>query len=224
MDPNNGAAHPWATGSALAHCWLAGGGPRCSKLRTPEAGGECVPRLRKTGENRASACACLSPLSEGTSASLPVCHGGENPFLAPEKSGHAAMRGVPRAIVGREPLPGVGESPSATGGWRRLPKRLGAVTVGCKRRCSWHLASGGQWLGIGWAPWRGGGGAPPLPTHPCLPRLQAPPPPLLHTTRECLVHRVCVSRRPLAGGVGDPCHRVRCQRPHPSPPRCSTAA
>ena len=22
-----------------------------------------------------------------------------------------------------------------------------------------HLASGGQWLGVGWAPWRGGGGA-----------------------------------------------------------------
>ena len=30
---------------------------------------------------------------------------------------------------------------------------------------SWHLASGRQWLGVGWAPWRGGGGTP-LPMHP----------------------------------------------------------
>ena len=32
-----------------------------------------------------------------------------------------------------------------------------------------HLASGEQWLGVGWAPWRGGGGgAPPLAMHPCF--------------------------------------------------------
>ena len=53
-----------------------------------------------------------------------------------------------------------------TGGWRRLPKRLGAVSVGYKCHSRWHLPSGRQWLGIGWAPWRvrgwgvkqGGGG------------------------------------------------------------------
>ena len=59
----------------------------------------------------------------------------------------------------------------AVGGcWRMLAKWLGAVTVGYG--CDWgqllsvttaveallkRLASGGQWLGIGWAPWRGGG-------------------------------------------------------------------
>ena len=36
-----------------------------------------------------------------------------------------------------------------------LPKRLGAVTVGYCCHSAWHLPSGGQWLGIGWAPWRG---------------------------------------------------------------------
>ena len=30
-------------------------------------------------------------------------------------------------------------------------KRLGVVTVGYKCRWGWHLASVGQWLGIGWA-------------------------------------------------------------------------
>ena len=46
---------------------------------------------------------------------------------------------------------------------------MGVVTVGYKCRWSRHLASGGQWLGIGWAPWRGrGGGTPP-------PRLPMPP-------------------------------------------------
>ena len=29
----------------------------------------------------------------------------------------------------------------------------------CRLHWSWHLASGGQWLGIGWAPWNGGWGA-----------------------------------------------------------------
>ena len=38
---------------------------------------------------------------------------------------------------------------------------MGAVTVGYN--CHWgrHLASGGQWLGVGWAPWEGGGGTCP---------------------------------------------------------------
>ena len=31
---------------------------------------------------------------------------------------------------------------------------MGVVTVGYKCHRSWHLASGGQWLGMGWAPWR----------------------------------------------------------------------
>ena len=34
-------------------------------------------------------------------------------------------------------------------------KRLGAVTVGYKCHRRWHFASGRQWLGVGWAPWRG---------------------------------------------------------------------
>ena len=36
------------------------------------------------------------------------------------------------------------------------------------------MPSGGHWLGIGWAPWRGGGVPPPLPMHPCN---SSPPPP-----------------------------------------------
>ena len=62
------------------------------------------------------------------------------------------------------------------GGWRRLPKRLGAVTVGYK--CHWcrHLASGRQWLGIGWAAWRVGWGTPPPPSNASLGRRPSPPP------------------------------------------------
>ena len=52
---------------------------------------------------------------------------------------------------------------------RRLPKRLGAVTVGDKCHERWHLASGGQWLGIDWAPWRRGGGGGNLPPFQCIP-------------------------------------------------------
>ena len=33
---------------------------------------------------------------------------------------------------------------------------MGAVTVGYKCHRAWHLVSGRQWLGIGWAPWSGG--------------------------------------------------------------------
>ena len=43
------------------------------------------------------------------------------------------------------------------GGWRRLPKRLGAATVGYKCHHSCHLPSRRQWLAVGWAPWGGGG-------------------------------------------------------------------
>ena len=49
-----------------------------------------------------------------------------------------------------------GATSGKTGGWRRLPKRLWAVTVGYKCHRGRHLASGTQWLGEGWAPWRGG--------------------------------------------------------------------
>ena len=47
------------------------------------------------------------------------------------------------------------------GGW-------GAVTVGYKCHRSRHLASGGRWLGIGWAPWGAGGGGY-LPPFQCTP-------------------------------------------------------
>ena len=50
---------------------------------------------------------------------------------------------------------------------RRLEEVLGAVTVGYKSRGGWHLPPVGQWLGIGRAPCRGGGGVPrPLPMPP----------------------------------------------------------
>ena len=45
---------------------------------------------------------------------------------------------------------------------------MGAVTVGYKCHRAWYLPSGGQWLGIGWTPRRGG--SPPsnasLPFNP----------------------------------------------------------
>ena len=45
-------------------------------------------------------------------------------------------------------------------GWWRLLSVTNAIETGTWRQ-------GVQWLGIGWAPWRGGGGAPlPLPMHP----------------------------------------------------------
>ena len=47
------------------------------------------------------------------------------------------------------------------GGWRRLPKRLE-----CRLQVPQKPPSGRQWLGVGWAPWKGGGGVPPpLPIH-----------------------------------------------------------
>ena len=77
-----------------------------------------------------------------------------------------------------------------TGGWRRLPKRFRAVTVGYTYHRSWHLPSGRQWLRIGWAPWMGGtsphlqcipGGGEADPgqlTHaPTCPEPSPPPPP-----------------------------------------------
>ena len=45
---------------------------------------------------------------------------------------------------------------------------MGAVTVGYKCHGRRHLASGGQWLGIGWALWRGGGGGTPPPPFQCM--------------------------------------------------------
>ena len=33
----------------------------------------------------------------------------------------------------------------------------------------WHLASGGQWLGIDWAPWRGWGGGFTSPSPHAIP-------------------------------------------------------
>ena len=48
-----------------------------------------------------------------------------------------------------------------------MPKRLGAVTVGCKWRWGWQLRSGRERLSHWLGPWRGGGLPPPLPMHPC---------------------------------------------------------
>ena len=69
-----------------------------------------------------------------------------------------------RKEAGRVPLEGKGWR----GGWRRLPKRLGAVTVGYNNHGRLHVPSGGQRLGIGWAPWGGGGRGlpPPVPMDP----------------------------------------------------------
>ena len=83
-----------------------------------------------------------------------------------------------------------GKGPRRRGGWRRLPKRLWAVTVGYKCHSSRHLPSGGQSLGISWAPWK----PPPPSPFPCIPA--RPPPP-----RRCRVIQ-----------------RSRAQAPPPSPP------
>ena len=71
-----------------------------------------------------------------------------------------------------------------TGGWRGLPKRLGAVTVGSQRHSSWRLPSGGQWLGIGCALEGGGGGYPP--PFQCIP-VRPPSWPLTHLFRDLRV-------------------------------------
>ena len=52
--------------------------------------------------------------------------------------------------------------------WGRLLSVTNAIEAGTCRQ-------GGQWLGMGWAPWRGGGGVPPPPRLPMHPR--NPPPP-----------------------------------------------
>ena len=100
-------------------------------------------------------CFCLMAVHEGFPLGCPT-------FLPrwPHDGGQGCIR--------REGTSEVVSRGGQTGDWRRLPKRLGAVTVGYKCRGSWRLPSGGQWLGIGWAPWRGGWGGylPPLPMHP----------------------------------------------------------
>ena len=78
------------------------------------------------------------------------------------------------------------------GGWRRLPKRLGAVPVGYKCHCGWHLASGRQWLGMGWALWKWGG--LPLPRYPWPRGLTMTPKKWLRTFkyRSIIFHTVVV--------------------------------
>ena len=61
-----------------------------------------------------------------------------------------------------------GPSGGQTGGWRRLPKRLGAVIVGYKCHRSRHLALGRQRLRVGWVPWRGRGGKTSPPSNASL--------------------------------------------------------
>ena len=66
---------------------------------------------------------------------------------------------------------------------RRLEEAVKAVGGGyCRLPMPLKLALGGQWLGIGWAPWRGGGGG--LPLFQCIRRSACarwppclPPPP-----------------------------------------------
>ena len=61
-------------------------------------------------------------------------------------------------------------APEAVGGWRRLPNRLGNYCrLQTPRQTWWHLASGRQWLSMGWAPWRGGWGGGYLPPSQCIP-------------------------------------------------------
>ena len=55
-----------------------------------------------------------------------------------------------------------------------MPKRLMAVTVSYGYHSSRHLASAGQWLGVGRAPWKGGG-VPPPPSNASLPGALVPP-------------------------------------------------
>ena len=80
----------------------------------------------------------------------------------------------PKRCIGRGRGLRGGPKSGSAGGWRRLPKRLGAVTVGYKCHRGRNLASGGQWLGIGWALWRGG-----VPMHRC------PPSPRPQDLRDC---------------------------------------
>ena len=53
------------------------------------------------------------------------------------------------------------------GSWRRFPKRLGAVLSVTNATQAGTCHQGDSGWGMGWAPWRrGGGGAPSLPMHP----------------------------------------------------------
>ena len=75
---------------------------------------------------------------------------------------------------------------------------MGAVSVGYKCHGSRHLASGGQWLGIGWAPWRGGGDT--FPTSNAF----VPPPRLWDADGERFV--AALRRRAVGGSRGaQPC-------------------
>ena len=75
---------------------------------------------------------------------------------------------VPQGCIGRE---GASEAAPAAvrqavgggcrSGWGVLSFAV-AVWSCCRLQMPWSLAlaiGGGQWLGVGWAPWRGGGGA-----------------------------------------------------------------
>ena len=80
----------------------------------------------------------------------------------PPPSGDELLKGA----LGRDPRGG--QRSCWTGSWRRLPKRLGGVTVGYKCHRVWHLPSRRPELRMGWASGkRGGGGVPPL--FQCIP-------------------------------------------------------
>ena len=91
----------------------------------------------------------------------------ETQEMVPGPSGRDALEGTrPQRWLQRRLDSRLEEVAEAVGG--RLLSVTNAIEAG-------HLASGRQWLGIGWAPWRGGGNPPTFQCIPALPlRLSAP--------------------------------------------------
>ena len=63
--------------------------------------------------------------------------------------------------------------------WREISGPETKTSELSPQRAWGHLASGGQWLGTGWAPWRGGGRGGYLPPFECIPDVGCSLPPIL---------------------------------------------
>ena len=84
------------------------------------------------------------------SAKIPAAYGGHA-----DVGVQALVTSQGQGCIGREGAPEEAPEAVVLGGWRRLPKRLGAATVGYKCRWGWQLRLGRERLGHRLGPWRG---------------------------------------------------------------------
>ena len=152
------AARPWG-GTGAARTSTSSSSPAASTTSAPI----CKTDLTKSGgrplQLECNCCLCEECCRALAAEDCIVCPGcrqstqlrGKVPPLGLRAGGGDGGMGGGRQAVGR----------GCQSGWGRLRSVTNAVEAGTWRQ-------GGQWLSVGWAPWRGGGRGvpPPLPTRP----------------------------------------------------------